>query len=93
MLPTMLCPLCCLGEGEDIAKDTTILNKACLCIMDQVWEKRSHFGIDHFGEDFVSCEEGDRTPLLDLLLVSLFGEERDYADGEVHRYLTAAEIC
>ena len=73
MLPTLLCPLCRLLKCEDIVQDALILNKACLRVMDEVGEKGTYLGANHFGKGLIGRgEEGDRLPLTNLLSIAPF---------------------
>ena len=79
-MPIVLCPLCHLGEGKVVVQDATILDKACLCVVNEVRKEWSYLSTNHLGEDFVGCgKESNRVPLLDLLSISGFREETDHA--------------
>ena len=92
MLATVLGPLCRLRKREDVIQDATILDETCLSVVDQVRKQGAEAVADHFGEDFVSRrEEGDGTPLSDLLPVFPFREEN--ADVRLSSIFPLKKIC
>ena len=64
VLLAVLCPLCCLRDGEDNIEDAPILDKACLHVVDEIREKRPLSSAHHFGGRFIGNGEEDDRPLL-----------------------------